>query len=181
MLYITIPKAEGFNERLNMFYESDETKLVLEHSLISISKWEAKWQKPYLVDEKRTPEEVIDYIRCMTLNPKVDPNVYYMLSAQNHRQITDYISSPMTATTFRELPGATRKSHKIITSEYIYYLMIAYGIPFECQKWHINRLLTLIRICDIKNQPNKKMSKSEIFANNTALNKARRSAMNSKG
>lgn len=181
MLHITIPKGELFDETNGRFYETKETKLTLEHSLISLSKWEANWCTAYLSKSKKTAEQCLDYIKCMTLTPNVDPLVYLAIPPSVLEQINSYVERPMTATTFTEAPGTAKHSNKPLTAEVIYYLMIAYNIPFECQKWHLNRLLTLIRVCEIKNKPQKKMSPSTILARNSELNKARRAAMNTKG
>lgn len=182
MLYITVPEAEYFVESTSSFVHIKEQKLQLEHSLVSISKWEAKWHKPFLSKEPKTTEETIDYIRCMTITPNVDPMVYAGLSKDNIEDINAYIENPMTATWFNKenLPKG-RGSEEIVTSEIIYYWMIALQIPPEYQKWHLNRLLTLIQVCNIKNQPPKKMKKSEIIERNKRLNAARRAKYNSKG
>ena len=148
-------------------------------SRTAISKWESKWNKPFLGSDEKTIDEIIDYIKCMTITQNVNSELYEYLPAQCVKQINDYITAPMTATTFRN--DNSRPSREIITSELIYYWMVAFNIPFECQKWHINRLLTLIRICSIKNEPEKKMSRNEVLSRNRALNEARRKAMNSKG
>ena len=180
MLEIDVPARELYDETTDQFIPIAATTLKLEHSLVSISKWESKWCKPFLGREEKTTEETIDYIRCMTLTQNVDPNVYRALTNDNINKIHNYINAPMTATTFRENPNAP-KSREIITSELVYYWMITLGIPVEFQKWHFNRLLTLIRVFNIKNKPPKKMSQREIMANNTALNNARRKAMHTKG
>ncbi len=180
MLRIDVPARELYNEITEEFETVPATTLTLEHSLVSLSKWESKWCKPFLGKGEKTTEETLDYIRCMTLTQNVNPNVYRALSNSNIEKIRNYIDSPMTATTFREDPNAP-KSHEIITSELIYYWMIALNIPVEFQKWHLNRLLTLIRVCNIKNRPPKKMSQRQIMANNTALNNARKRAMHTKG
>lgn len=184
MLTITVPAKEFFDEKTNEFFWIKEHKLVLEHSLVSISKWEAKWQKPFLDrNTKLTPTENLDYIRCMTLTQNVDPKVYLALTKDNLKQISDYIASSRTATWFSsgdETQKRTRGS-EVVTSELIYYWMVAYQIPFECQKWHINRLLTLIRICDIKNQPPKKMNKNSVLKDNRAINEARKARLKTKG
>lgn len=179
MLRITIPAAEQWDERKQEFISTKECSIQLEHSLVSLSKWESKWNKPFLGKDDKTEEEIIDYVRCMTITQNVDPNVYYAMSNDNIKAIRDYIDEPMTATTFRDAGGKSNK--EIITSELIYYWMIALNIPFECQKWHLNRLLTLIRVCNIKNQPDKKMKPNEIMKQNAALNAARRKKMNTKG
>lgn len=180
MLKIVIPEREFFNENTNEFAYSKEQEITLEHSLISISKWESKWHKPFL-DEKhnKTDEEFIDYIRCMSLN-NIDDSVFNNLTESNKREVLDYIDDKMSATWFAndKLPGP---SNEIITSEVIYYWMIEQGIPFECQKWHLNRLLTLIRVCAIKSQPAKKMSPASILSQNASLNKARRAMMHTRG
>lgn len=181
MLHITVPARELFDNETQEFVVVKEQNLVMEHSLISISKWEARWKKSYF-SENKTEEEVLDYFRCMTVQPqKVDPDTYKYLTVENISQIKDYISDPMTATTIKERPGARRNS-EIITSEIIYYWMVAQQIPIEFEKWHINRLLTLIKVCAIKNDPNApKMSKSAIARQNRAINKARRAKYGTKG
>lgn len=181
MLQITIPSRELWDESTNEFVITKEQTLQLEHSLISISKWESKWQKAFLTKQEKTHEETIDYIKCMTLNQNVDPNIYNYLTNENIRQINSYIDSPMTATYFSEEKGGRGGHGEQITSELIYYWMIALQIPFECQKWHLNRLLTLVRVCNIKNQPPKKRSRREIMSRNAALNAARRKQLNTKG
>lgn len=180
MLEITIPATELYDEKNQEFINVKEQTLRLEHSLVSLAKWESKWNKPFLSKVPKTAEETIDYIKCMTLTQNVDPIVYTFISNENIMKINNYIDSPMTATTFTEDPNS-KPNREQITAELIYYWMIALEIPFECQKWHLNRLLTLVRICNIKNQPAKKMSKQDVMARNAALNAARRKQLNSKG
>lgn len=182
MLTITVPGMEFFNEETQEFSYAKDTVLKLEHSLVSISKWEAKWNKPFLSKEQKTNEQFKDYLKCMTIN-SVDDLVYECVTNENIKEINKYIEAPMSATWFNEFQNG-KNNNSVITSELIYYWMIAYNIPAEYQKWHINRLLTLIRICSIKteqmNNP-KKMSKSEIINRNQALNAQRRAKLNSKG
>lgn len=180
MLTITIPATEEFDELKGEFVYVKEQTLQLEHSLISISKWESKWCKPFLGKQDKTSEEVIDYIKCMTLN-NVNENVYSCLSQANINAINEYIAAPMTATTFIEDKNGKR-NREIVTAELIYYWMIALNIPFDpCQKWHLNRLLTLVRVCNIKNTPPKKMGKRATANHYAQLNAARRQQFNSKG
>lgn len=181
MLVITVPAIEGFDDEKQEFVPlGKEQTLQLEHSLVSLSKWESKWNKAFLSKEEKTLEETVDYIRCMTITQNVNPDVYNRLSHSNIEEINDYISAPMTATTFH---GDSQKGRgrEIVTSELIYYWMISLNIPMECQKWHLNRLLTLIRVCNIKNTPPKKRSKKDIASQYAALNAARRKQLNSKG
>ena len=180
MLYITVPASEKWDEISESFINTKEQTLQLEHSLVSLSKWESKWCKPFYSMKEKTHEETIDYIKCMTLTQHVKPEVYDNLSNENIIAINDYISAPMTATTFAEDKNG-KNSREQITAELVYYWMIALNIPFECQKWHINRLLTLIRVCNVKNQPPKKMGKRELMSRNAALNAARRKQLNTKG
>ena len=180
MLQITIPAREMWDEQNNEFVYTNEQTLQLEHSLISLSKWESKWNKPFLSKESKTYEEVLDYVKCMTLTQKVSPEIYANLTDENMRDIQRYIEAPMTATTFSEEKN-TKGNREIVTSELIYYWMIALGIPLECEKWHLNRLLTLVRVCNIKNSPPKKMGKNAIMSRNASLNAARRKRLNSKG
>lgn len=183
MLQITIPapQAEEWDEQNEEFVyrtTGKEQTLKLEHSLVSLSKWESKWCKSFLSSEK-TDEEFLDYIKCMTLTSNVPPDVYDRLTMQNLEEIMAYVNAPMTATTFRK--SNERPSREIITSELIYYWMITLNIPFECEKWHIKRLLTLIRVCEVKNNKPKKRSRSEIMRDNAALNASRRKQLNTKG
>lgn len=180
MLQITVPEKEIYDESTNEFITVKECTLQLEHSLISLSKWESKWCKPFIHTPDKTVEETIDYVKCMTITQHVNPLVYQCLTSKNIREINQYIEAPMTATTFSDDRNGKR-NREIITSEILYYQMIALNIPFECQKWHLNRLITLIRVCAIKNQPPKKMSKQELVSRNRALNEARKKQLNSKG
>lgn len=179
MLIITIPATEEFDEIRGEFLYTKEQTLQLEHSLISISKWESKWCKPFLGKQDKTHEEVIDYIKCMTLN-NVSDRVYSCLTQDNLKAINDYIGAPMTATTFNDAKNG-KANREIVTAELIYYWMIALQIPFECQKWHLNRLLTLIRVCNVKNAPPKKMSKRATANHYAQLNAARRQQLNTRG
>lgn len=180
MLRITVPDREYWDERKQEFVNIKGGELKLEHSLVSIAKWESKWNKSFLHTNEKTDEETIDYVRCMTLTHNIDPDIYKNLSIQNIEDIKNYINAPMTATVFADT-GDNSTSREVVTAELIYYWMIAYNIPFECQKWHINRLLTLVRICGIKNNPPKKMSRGEIMRRNAALNAKRRKQLNTKG
>lgn len=179
MLKIHVSGSEIYDESSEEFVVVKPIDLVLEHSLISISKWEAKWHKPFLKDEKKSDEELLDYVRCMTLTQNVDPVVYLSLTKENLEAILSYINDSMTATTFSNQRGTPQ--HEVYTSELIYYYMIAAGVPIECQKWHLNRLLTLLKICGIKASKTKSMSKGAILKQNSALNAARRAKLGSKG
>lgn len=185
MLKIVVPArmiGEQFDEEHNEFIPimTKQQTLQLEHSLVSLSKWEAKWRKPFLSKEPRTREESIDYVRCMTLTQNVDPKIYEALTPEILSEISAYIDASMTATTFSKSRKRTA-NHEVITSEIIYFWMVSYQIPFECQKWHLSRLLTLINVCNVKNAPQKKMSRQEIFSRNRALNAARRRKFNTRG
>ena len=181
MLTITVPiSPEGWDEEKQEFVEPKTQTLQLEHSLVSLSKWESKWQKPFYSKKELSDEETLDYIKCMTLTKNVNPDVYDYLSRENVKTIMDYIGNPMTATTFSK-DDKSSNNREVITSELIYYWMIASNIPFECQKWHLNRLITLIRVCGVKNTPPKKRSKRDIMSRNAALNASRRKQMNTKG
>lgn len=167
-----------WDERNQQFLSIKETTIQLEHSLLSISKWESKWNKSFINTKDKTEDELIDYIKCMTITKNVDPNIYVCLTAENIQEIVNYINAPMTATTIRD---TGKSNHEIVTSELIYYWMISLNIPVKFEKWHLNRLITLIRVCSIKNQPAKKMSRGEIMQRNAALNAARKKHWNTKG
>ena len=181
MLILKVPASEQWDENNQCFIYGDDYTLQLEHSLISLSKWEAKWKKPFISKGNLSNEEILDYIKCMTITQNVPEDVYLRLTLDNYTEVRKYIEDPMTATWFSNTEKKGKINNEQITAELIYYWMIALQIPFECQKWHLNRLLTLVRICGIKNSPPKKQSKGEIMRNNAALNAARRARLNSKG
>ena len=181
MLRITVPiSPEGWDEERGEFVEPKTQVLQLEHSLVSLSKWESKWHKAFLSKKDKTPMEILDYVRCMTITQNIDSDVYRHLTKENFQEINEYINAPMTATTFAK-DESGRGNREVITAELIYYWMIELQIPFECQKWHLNRLLTLIRVCNIKSQPGKKMSKRDTASQYAQLNAARRKRYNTKG
>ena len=183
MLRLEIKGVEdAFDEKTETFVSIPPQILLLEHSLVTLSKWESKWHKPFLnPSQDRTEEESLDYIRCMTLNiDEVNPSVYYALEPKELGLIHDYLEDSMTATWFTE--RETQKfNREVITAEIIYYWMVSLGIPFECENWHLNRLLTLIRVCNIKNTPPKKMGRRDLLARNASLNAARRKRTGSRG
>lgn len=177
---IHIPATELYDAKENKFITIKETNLMLEHSLLSISKWEAKWHKPYLSTDNKTQDEYLDYLRCMCLTQNYDPNVFYALDKKSAIAIAEYIKNPMTATTFKKKDK--KPSREIITNELIYYWMTQLNIPFDpCQKWHLNRLFVLIEVASIKSQPPKKMGKREAAQQRAALNASRRARYNTRG
>lgn len=179
MLEIVIPEAEQYDEANNCFITTKEQALRLEHSLVSLSKWESKWRKPFLSKGAKTTVEFLDYIRCMTLTQNVDPHVYTAVTQDVLRQVIAYIDSPMTATTISGRPR--RASQEILTSEVIYWRMFVYGIPIECQKWHLNRLLTLLNVFDAKSAKPEKIPQSELLLRNRTLNATRRKQFHTRG
>lgn len=180
MLNVVVPETELFDPISNTFLYVKETSLSLEHSLVSLSKWESKWHKPFLGTDKKTNEETIDYIRCMTISQNVNPLVYKCLTANTLEQIMKYIEDPMTATSIKSTGG--NRNGELVTSELIYYWMTVLNIPFDpCQKWHFNKLIALIKTCSVKSQPSKKMKKGDIMRQNHSLNAARRAARGSRG
>ena len=182
MLEIETSEIELYDEEKEIFVVLKPQKLQLEHSLLSISKWESKWKKSFFSSEKKTLSETIDYIRCMTITRGVDPMVYSNLDSKVLEEVQSYIDDPMTATTFSNHGNQNRFDRQVKTSEVFYSYMIALGIPFECQKWHFNRLLTLIRVCNILNNTSpKKMSRSDIVKQNRELNAQRKSKLGTKG
>lgn len=166
-----------WDEKKNEFIYTKPCELRLEHSLVSVSKWESKWKKPFIKTFEKggdlTTEELIDYVRCMTITQNVDPKAYLNLSTENFKEIVAYIDDPMTATWFSD-EKKQRPNHRTITSELIYSWMIDFGIPFECKKWHFNRLITLLRVCEAEHRPKKKTSQAELLRKHARLNKQRR-------
>ena len=179
MLVLHHESQEFFDEANERFVVSKPVTLRLEHSLISISKWESKWHKPFLEANEKTPEEELDYVRCMSIDGDIDATTLSTLSASDFEAIRAYVSDTMTATTFRK--DAKHGKKEVVTSEVIYYWMVSLEIPFECEKWHLNRLLTLIKVCNIKNSPSKKMKKKDQLAQQRALNASRRAKTGSRG
>ena len=184
MLTLQIPETDFYDEKSNMFITVHAQTLQLEHSLVSISKWEAKWKKPFLSLKEKTEQETLDYIRFMTITQNVNPICYTVLTRAQIEQVNNYIADPMTATTIKQTEDGKRGSGGIgkdITSEEIYGYMVSYRIPFECQKWHFNRLMMLIRVCGELNAPKKKMSRDAIARQNRSLNAARRARHHTHG
>ena len=180
-----VPEVELWDYEKQEFIIKKATKeqtLQLEHSLVSLSKWESKWCKPFLSEKNMTEEESIDYIRCMTITQNVPPEVYDNIPNEVIQEVSDYIAKPMTATWFSEDTKKGRKNNgKQVTAEVIYHWMIALNIPVKFEKWHLNRLLTLIRVCDEENKQPTKKSKKSIMNEYAALNRARRQQLNSRG
>jgi hypothetical protein len=180
MLNLIIKESELFNEADSTFVTEDSVELVLEHSLVSVSKWESITQKPFLTKDGKTPAEMRLYIEMMIVSPNPPENVVTRLSDENMRAINDYIESSESATTFGHTPKV-RGRGETVTSELIYFWMVTYNIPFECQYWHLNRLLTLIKVCNIKTSKPKPMSKHQLIARNRDLNAKRRAEMGTRG
>ena len=172
MLELVIVQPEQYDEVNNLFIEPKEHTIKLEHSLVSLSKWESKWCKPFLTRKEKTVGEWRDYVRCMTITQNVDPTIYRYLTDDHFKQINEYVNAPMTAT---KLPKDNRSpSREVVTTELIYYWMFSFNIPYDCRKWHLNQLLSLIDVCNFKNNPPKKKSPSELKAHHRAVNASRR-------
>lgn len=182
MLTIIVPSVEFFDESTQEFINGKETTLILEHSLVSMSKWESKFCKPFLGPDEKTKEEIIYYIQMMVIDGEFSELVYKSFNQKILDEINDYINSPQSATTFWESPQhKTMKRNEVITSELIYFWMFSYGVPKECEHWHLNRLFTLLRIFNVKNSKQKKMSKHELAARNRELNEQRKAQLGTKG
>lgn len=179
MLKITVPGREMFDEETQAFVTVGDVTLELEHSLASLSKWESKLEKPFLVEDEKSPEEILEYVKCM-LTSEVPEAIFSRLSEDNLKAINDYINAKRTATWFDDKTGSSR-SREIITAEVIYYLMFAHQIPIECENWHLNRLFTLIRVCNIKNKPPEELSPAEVARRNRELNAQRKQMLGTKG
>ena len=180
MLTITIPAIEAWDEKHEVFIYTKEQTIRLEHSLVSISKWESKWHKPFLSDEPKTRDEMLDYFRCMTITQNVDPNLYACIPYEQQKVINEYIEDPMSATVFYDKQIAPRRKERI-TSEKIYFWMVNNNIPFECQTWHLNRLMNLIHYCNGSNQQLKKRKPGELAQEYSRINESRLKKYNTKG
>ncbi len=176
MLSVTIPMIEKFDNITNEFIRFEEQIILLEHSLVSLSKWESKWHTVFLSDNKLSNEQMLDYIKCMCLNKANIENI----TNDQMIQIKEYIDNPMSATIIKQNQTKTGFKEEM-TSELIYYWMICLNIPFSCEKWHLNRLLKLITLCSIKNSPPKKMGRQDLANKNREANEARKKALNTRG
>jgi hypothetical protein len=180
MLTITVEAIEAFDDDSQEFISQGGTILEFEHSLVSLSKWESIYEKPFLSKESKSAEEIVEYIKCMLLTPKVPEEIFRQLSLENYEKIHDYINGKRSATWFNETPEAPG-SRETVTSELIYYWMTVFNIPFECDQWHLNRLFTLIRICNLKQAPQKKMNSFEMAQYRRQLNAQRRAELGTSG
>lgn len=179
MISITLPAIEEWDEGNECFIVADETTLRLEHSLVSIAEWESKWNKAFLSKREKTTEEVIDYIRCMILNEDIDEFVMNRFTSDDMKKIEEYIDKPMTAIKFPK--ENDKPNNETVTHELVYYWMSSLQIPFECEKWHFNKLINLIRVTSIKNTPPKKRSSKTLASDYAQMNRANRARLNSKG
>lgn len=176
---LVVPEINLFDERTNEFIEIPGQEIKIEHSLVSLSKWETKWCVPFLTKEAKTDEQIRDYVRCMTLTQNVKPEIYEFMPSQIVNEALEYINAQSTATTIKK--DNAPPSRQIITSELIYGWMVTLNIPFECQKWHLNRLMMLIQVVNRLNAPSKKMPRNEMLAERRALNASRRKRLGTKG
>ena len=182
MLTVTIPGDEFFNQETSEFETRGDIELELEHSLVSLSKWESKYQKPFLGNDDKTQEEVLGYIEAMIVDPKISPGVISLLTKENYDEINAYIESKESATTFYDLQDRSSGGRKeTITSELIYFWMVTFNIPLECEHWHLNRLFALIKICNLKNSKPKRMSKQDLARHNRELNAKRKAELGTSG
>lgn len=180
MLTIKVPMQEALDDATQEFVAESYVVLELEHSLVSLSKWESKYEKPFLEAKDKSPEEILDYVRFMIAGLEVPEEVFGRLTEENFSAINEYINAKMTATWFTEEPGAP-KTREIVTAELVYYWMTVFHIPFECENWHLNRLFTLIRVCNIKQGKPKKRSRAEIGRRMSELNQQRKAEMKTRG
>lgn len=181
MLTIIVSEVPVFDDDAQEFKTQGGVEVELEHSLVSLSKWESKFEKPFLSSEDKSHEEIVEYVRCMALDPKTPPELFLTLSEANFEDINSYLEAKQTATWFSDAPGAPKARQQIITSELIYFWMISFEIPFSCETWHLNRLFTLIRIANAKTATPEKMTRSQIAERNRELNAQRRAQLKTTG
>ena len=176
MFELTIGATEHFNQETSEFEMLNGVTIELEHSLFALSKWESKFEIPFLNNDNLTDEQMMYYIQCMTITKNVDPKLYGSLSEANIITVNEYLNKKHTATWFSEHgngPGR-RTSNEIVTSELIYFWLTACQIPFECEHWNLKRLLTLIQVCNEKNKPQKKMDRKTMMNKHRSVNASRR-------
>jgi hypothetical protein len=180
MLKLIIKGDEVYDEATNRFGTVNDIVVELEHSLLSVSKWESKFEKPFLANTEKTVEEIVEYVRFMIITPGLPPEVLNRFTNAHFEAVNNYINSKQSATTFGQMPDR-RGPGETITSELVYYWMVQFNIPFECERWHLNRLFSLIQICNIKQSKPKKMSKGDIARRNRELNEQRRAQLGTSG
>ena len=180
MLKIIVPETDFWDERHEEFVTLKSSQLMLAHSLVSISKWESFWEKPFLGPQSKTREETLSYLTFMVVGEEPSSETMARITDANVVEINEHIGAKMTATWFSDT-GPKAPSREVITAELIYYWMISLNIPMECQHWHLSRLLTLIRVINEKNSPPKKMSRMDMISRNKALNEARRKQLGTRG
>lgn len=159
---------ELFDEETNTFLHPVGKKLHLEHSLLSISKWEAEWEIPFLNTDK-TSEQSLSYIKCCVLDDDFDELLLNTLSDKNILDFNAYLSKGMTAKKIIDLRSSLSQkrksrrpaSQKALTSEDIYYSMIQFHVWKECEEWPLQRLLSLLQLCSLKSNSTGEMSKSD--------------------
>lgn len=186
MYELKVKGGELYNNLTKEFIYVKPHTLIIEHSLISLHAWEAIWHIPFLGDQKLNYEQIVSYIKCMTLNHDVDPNIYLFITDENIKEVNAYIDNPMTATWFGDGLGTSKKKKKragrIVTAELLYYYMLSLNIPFECRKWHLNQLITLIKVCNEENEtPNKKVSKRDFIKRRDEINEMRKKQLHTTG
>lgn len=186
MLQLTIPGQRYWDEENEVFVYPETVVLELEHSLVTLSKWESEFEKPFLSKDEKTAEEIFRYIQIMNQTPNTSPDVFQYLTEENVREINDYISAKTTATWFNDPPpGSQPPNREVITAELIYYWMISVEMPIEpFQNWHLNRLFTLLRVFSVKNGKNQKMNpeeKKNWLSERERLNELRKKQMGSDG
>lgn len=181
MLTIQVGATDVYDESSETFRAEGGFELQLEHSLAALSKWESEFEKPFLAGTDKSPEEAMAYIRCMVLTPDPPEDFLDKLSTENVNEINAYINKKMTATWFSDATPKTKRNTETVTAELIYYWMTIFHIEWEAQYWHLNRLFTLIRICNVKQDKPKKMSRGEVLARNRELNERRKREMGTKG
>lgn len=180
MLKLRVQSKEWFDEKKSEFITFDGADLELEHSLKAIREWEGKWERPFFSDKQMTKAEFIDYVRCMTLN-KVDKLAYLSLSNANVREIQKYLEKKHTATWFSNKQNTPKRRNETVTAELVYYWMTELGIPYTCESWNFNTLMTLIEVCNRKNAKPSKRNSSDILSEQAKLNAERRKRLNTKG
>jgi len=180
MLVLHLPETELFDESDGTFYKTEPITLRLEHSLISVSKWESKWKTPFLDKKDKSREEIDGYIEAMILNENFPPGVISRFGSEHYRAINEYIESTESATTFGKMPERKGRG-ETITAELIYYWMVAFQIPFVCETWHLNRLFALVKICNIKNSKPDKKSRAEMARDYREMNAKRKAELGTTG
>lgn len=180
MITIHFEEMEYYDEQLNRFYTLPPKVVNFEYSLAAVAEWEAIWKIPLLNTELGVDSDMfLSLAMCMSDDREL---LEYYLDDTEKAELHKYLSDSQTATTINSSQnGNTTGRGKVYTAEEIYALMFMNGIPIEWESRNLNRLLVILRIISIYQNPPKKMSQQDVMKQNARLNRERKNKYKTKG